>query len=205
MRDAARHMTLTVAACLGMALPSVCSAQPASPQDLVVDLWSDFSETCVPYLVNPQKALSDRPIGVLGFQEHKSPNGSVVHRHEGFLGNYDRVRTVEVHIGRAAAMIACEVYRVEDMQPFPATAVTDAVRQLTSQSPDLVMTGGEMKLTDAQNTPNDQTNFYNGEEAFSVFILEGALPGRLEFIEVEIADGLFGLYVSATIARDDWK
>ena len=205
MRDVVGHKALLVAACFGAALPVDLRAQPASPQALVLDLWTDFSETCVPYLANPEKALATRPTGEMGYQEYTTADRTVVHRHEGFFEEQDITRTVEVHLGGTAAMVACEVIRSEDKQPFPAPQLADALRQMTSQLPGVTMFGGDMDLSDSSGSGAALVNYYDDEVLINAYVLEGALPGRLNFIQVEIAEGLFGLYVSATISREDWQ
>jgi hypothetical protein len=203
VRSHLRYTFVMASTCACVALSAASQVRLMSPQAIVSDVWSGFAETCVPFIVNPQKALLDGLNGDLGNQKLKTPDDTVFHLHTDFFQSSDRIRKAVGHLGATPGMISCEVYRHEAAQPFRAQALGGALRQMTSQLPRVALAGEEMILSEFSGARTGLTNDYNSDGGFGTYFIDIALPGRHGFIPAELDEGVFGRYVSATILRED--
>ncbi|MFK7745798.1 MAG: hypothetical protein AB8B47_12135 [Roseobacter sp.] len=177
---------------------SVCFASPLvaqTPQSFIVDVWTDFSQTCTPFFSDPIATAAQLPRTGTHLDRSETPNAQIVHLYDGYtLNRSGREMTVEFVRGQSAFLIHCEVGRSENAVPFPPEVLDMALRDLVANSGGLNLIGGAMQQI---STSGDYS--IGAGDYFNWYAIEGALGNRIEFIEVEIAEQLVTMYVSATL------
>lgn len=186
------------AALLSFLLTTPVAAQ--TPDVFLVDLWNDFSTTCMPFVSDPRAAVAQPPADRQNLSQSQSQDGAMFRRYQGgwHMGWY---RMHNIMIGMKAAHVDCSVARTRSNMTFKANTLDQALRRLSAGTASLRLTGGFMPdtIVDAAARAREGGGVEPGSQSFRVFMLEGAMGGRPDIIRIEMSDQQVIFSVSATV------